>query len=53
MHFFTLRSQLLCSFTHTTCSTVIRRYKSHAYVFIALYVGFLVWAVGWECASPF
>lgn len=37
---------VLCAFTH------MRLYKHHAYFFIFLYLLFLVWAFGWECASP-
>jgi Ca2+/Na+ antiporter len=30
-----------------------RLYPYHAYFFIATYVLFLVWAVGWQCYAPF
>ena len=44
---------LLVAFILLLCVTKMKLYKSHAYIFILLYIGFLVWAIGWECASPF
>eukprot|EP01062_Namystynia_karyoxenos_P002046 TRINITY_DN10708_c0_g5_i1.p1 TRINITY_DN10708_c0_g5~~TRINITY_DN10708_c0_g5_i1.p1 ORF type:complete len:790 (+),score=285.72 TRINITY_DN10708_c0_g5_i1:101-2371(+) len=34
------------------CFTGMRIYKWHAYVFVCLYIGFLVWAFAWECKGP-
>jgi len=43
---------LLVLFVILLISTGMKLYKSHAYIFIMLYIAFLVWAIGWECASP-
>eukprot|EP01065_Artemidia_motanka_P001700 TRINITY_DN10789_c1_g1_i1.p1 TRINITY_DN10789_c1_g1~~TRINITY_DN10789_c1_g1_i1.p1 ORF type:complete len:780 (+),score=299.03 TRINITY_DN10789_c1_g1_i1:109-2340(+) len=43
---------LLVAFGILLCFTGMRIYKSHAYVFTLLYIGFLVWAFGFELKSP-
>lgn len=44
---------LLILFIILLWCTNMKLYTYHAYMFIALYIGFLVWAIGWECAAPF
>jgi Ca2+/Na+ antiporter len=43
---------LLLGFTGLLLLNNFRLHKRHAYLFIALYCGFLVWAFGWQCTSP-
>eukprot|EP01065_Artemidia_motanka_P013882 TRINITY_DN1783_c3_g1_i1.p1 TRINITY_DN1783_c3_g1~~TRINITY_DN1783_c3_g1_i1.p1 ORF type:complete len:742 (+),score=221.37 TRINITY_DN1783_c3_g1_i1:94-2319(+) len=43
---------LLVGFMINMMCTGWRIYTSHAYVFIALYIGFLVWAFGWKVEGP-
>eukprot|EP01062_Namystynia_karyoxenos_P002039 TRINITY_DN10708_c0_g2_i1.p1 TRINITY_DN10708_c0_g2~~TRINITY_DN10708_c0_g2_i1.p1 ORF type:complete len:777 (+),score=265.21 TRINITY_DN10708_c0_g2_i1:75-2333(+) len=43
---------LLIAFIILLAITGMRLYKSHAYVFLLLYIGFLVWSFGWEAKGP-
>mmetsp|Transcript_61336 Transcript_61336/g.168383 ORF Transcript_61336/g.168383 Transcript_61336/m.168383 type:complete len:750 (+) Transcript_61336:558-2807(+) len=44
---------LLIMFIILLWCTNMKLYRYHAYIFIMMYIGFLAWAIGWECAAPF